>query len=58
MLEIMSARKNFDYLRMWCNRRILTQDAQTGQIFHPPNPGAPRRAVPRARPQPMKAPEA
>jgi len=44
MLEIMSARKNFDYLRMWCNRRILTQDAQTGQIFHPPDPGAPKRA--------------
>ena len=27
------------------------QDAQKGQTSHPPNPGAPRRAVPRARPQ-------
>jgi hypothetical protein len=27
------------------------QDAQKGQTSHPPNPGAPRRAVPQARPQ-------
>jgi len=27
------------------------QDAQKVQISHPPNPGAPRRAVPQARPQ-------
>ncbi len=27
------------------------QDAQKGQTSHPPNPGAPRRAVPRARRQ-------
>jgi hypothetical protein len=27
------------------------QDAQKGLTSHPPNPGAPRRAVPRARPQ-------
>ena len=31
-----------------------TQDAQKGQTSHPPNPGAPRRAVPRARPQRAK----
>jgi hypothetical protein len=30
------------------------QDAQKGQLSHPPNPGAPRRAVPRARPQRLK----
>jgi hypothetical protein len=30
------------------------QDAQKGQTSHPPNPGAPRRAVPRARPQRAK----
>src|SRR5207244_533515 len=30
------------------------EDAQKGQISHPPNPGAPRRAVPRARPQRAK----
>ncbi len=29
-----------------------------GQTSHPPNPGAPRRALSQARPQPMKAPEA
>jgi hypothetical protein len=43
MLEIMSVRKNFDCPRVWRNRRILLQDAQTGRP---------------ARPQPMKAPEA
>src|SRR3979411_106239 len=30
------------------------QDAQKGQTSHPPNPGAPRRAVPQARPQRAK----
>ncbi len=30
------------------------QDAQKGQTFHPPNPGAPRRAIPQARPQRAK----
>ena len=34
------------------------QDAQKGQTSHPPNPGAPRRAVPRARPQRVKQVEA
>jgi hypothetical protein len=30
---------------------VPPEDAQKGQTSHPPNPGAPRRAVPRARPQ-------
>ena len=30
------------------------QDAQKGRGSHPPNPGAPRRAVPQARPQRAK----
>jgi hypothetical protein len=34
------------------------QDGQNGRCSHPPNPGAPRRAVPRARPQPMATPQA
>ena len=34
------------------------QDAQNGQTSHPPNPGAPRRALSQARPQPKKAPQA
>jgi hypothetical protein len=42
----------------WCVRLGLrghiAQDAQKGQTSHPPNPGAPRRAVPRARPQRAK----
>jgi hypothetical protein len=33
------------------NRRTLLQGAQTGQTSHPPNPGAPRRALRQARPQ-------
>ena len=32
-------------------QKNTSQDAQKGQTSHPPNPGAPRRAVPRARPQ-------
>jgi len=32
----------------------IPQDAQKGQTSHPPNPGAPRRAVPQARPQRVK----
>jgi len=27
------------------------QDAQKGRTSHPPNPGAPRRTIPRTRPQ-------
>jgi hypothetical protein len=34
------------------------QDGQNGQRAHPPDPGAPRRALLRARPQPMASPEA
>ena len=33
-----------------------SQAVQKGQTSHPPNPGAPRRAFPHTRPQPMKAP--
>jgi len=33
------------------------KDAQKDQPSHPPNPGAPRRAVPRARPQQAKQAE-
>ena len=32
-------------------QEYTAQDAQKGQTSHPPNPGAPRRAVPRTRPQ-------
>ena len=35
-------------------RGHIAQDAQKGQTSHPPNPGAPRRAVPRARTQRAK----
>ena len=28
-----------------CNRSVIPQDAQKGQTSHPPNPGAPRRAL-------------
>jgi hypothetical protein len=34
------------------------QDARKGQTSHPPNPGAPRRALSQARPQRVKTPEA
>ena len=39
------------------HRLTLLQDAQKVQTSHPPNPGAPRRAVPQARPQGMKKAE-
>jgi hypothetical protein len=39
-------------------KKTFPQDAQKVRLSHPPNPGVPRRAIPRARPQPMKAPEA
>ncbi len=35
--------------RSWLWRKSSSQDAQEGQASHPPNPGAPRRTVPRAR---------
>ena len=50
----MLARENFDGPHVWHNGRTLPQDAQNGQTSHPPNPGAPRRAVPQARPQRVK----
>ena len=42
---------NFDGPHVWHNRRTLSQDAQKGQTSHPPDPGAPRRALSLARPQ-------
>ena len=54
----MLARETFDGPHVWHNRKTLPQDAQKGQTSHPPNPGAPRRALSQARPQQMKAPEA
>ena len=45
-----SIQQNFDGLRVWHDRGTLSQDAQKGQTSHPPNPGAPRRAVSQARP--------
>jgi hypothetical protein len=35
-------------------QEYITQDAQKGHGSHPPSPGAPRRAVPQARPQRAK----
>ena len=52
------ARGNFDGLHVWHNSRPLPQDAQKGQISHPPNPGAPRRALSQVRPQPKNRPQA
>ena len=52
--KTMLARENFDGEHVWHNRKTLLRDAQKGQTSHPPNPGAPRRAAPRARPQRVK----
>ena len=42
----------FEVLMMWWDKnRTSPQDAQKGQTFHPPTPGAPRRALSQARPQ-------
>ena len=38
-------------LHVWHNGETLPQDAQKGQNSHPPNPGAPRRALSQSRPQ-------
>jgi hypothetical protein len=54
----MLACENFDSLHVWHNRRTLPQDAQKGQTSHPPSPGAPRRALSLARPQPKNRPQA
>ena len=37
--------------RVWRNKIPFLRDAQKDQTSHPPNPSAPRRALPRARPQ-------
>jgi hypothetical protein len=50
----MLVRENFDALHVWHNRSTFPQDAQKGQTSHPPNPGAPRRALSHARPQRVK----
>jgi len=47
----MLVRENFDATHVWHNNSTLAQDAQKGQTSHPPNPGAPRRALSHARPQ-------
>ena len=52
--KIIVAGENFDGPHMVYSKGTLPQDTQKGQTSHPPNPGAPRRAVPRARPQRAK----
>jgi hypothetical protein len=47
----MLAHQDFDGSHVWDKRKPLPQDAQKGQTSHPPNPGAPRRALSLARPQ-------
>jgi|GraSoi013_1_20cm_4_1032433.scaffolds.fasta_scaffold24136_2 hypothetical protein len=42
----------------FCEARSSGEDAQTGQVSHPPYPGAPRRAFSQARPQAEQEPEA
>ena len=49
-----SAQQNFDGLHVCDMRGTPSQDAQKGQTSHPPNPGAPRRALSQARPQRAK----
>ena len=49
-----STQQSFDGLHVWDKRRTPPQDVQKGQTSHPPNPGAPRRALPQARPQQAK----
>ena len=50
--------ENFYSLYLWPSRRTLPQDAQKGQTSHPPNPGAPKRALSQARPQTKNRPQA
>ena len=52
----MLTRENFDGPHVWHNRRTLPQDAQKSQTSHPPSPGAPRRALPQARPSSVADP--
>jgi hypothetical protein len=52
--KTISARQNFAGLHVRNTRRTSLQDAQKGQTSHPPNPGAPRRALSQARPQRVK----
>ena len=46
-----SAGENFEGPHVWPNGKTLLQYAQKDQTSHPPNPGAPRRALSQARPQ-------
>jgi len=43
----MLVRENFGGPQVHRNRRIRPQDAQKVQTSHPPNPGAPGRALPK-----------
>jgi hypothetical protein len=52
--KTISVQQNFASLHVWDKSRTPSQDAQKGQTSHPPNPGAPRRALSRARPQRVK----
>jgi len=47
--------QNFDSSQVWPNKKTRLQAAQKGQMSHEHRPGALRRAVPRARPQRVKA---
>ena len=49
--KTISAQQNFENLHVRDKSRTPSKDAQKGQTFHPPNPGALRRALPQARPQ-------
>ena len=51
----MLMRGKIDGPHVWHTGGALLQDAQTGRTSHPPNPGAPRRALPRGRPQRVRA---
>ena len=45
--ETISAQKTFDDPHVRDMRRTSTQDAQKSQTSHSPNPGAPKRALPK-----------
>ena len=49
--KILVARWESNSLHILGTWRALHRMLKKGQTSHPPNPGAPRRAVPRARPQ-------
>ena len=51
--KTISAQQSFDGLRVWDKEKIHPQDDQKDRTSHPPNPGAPRRALSHAGPQRM-----